>query len=80
MTSDKSVWAWGLNTVGQVGDGTTVKRLAPVRVTYSSPRLRVSFFCPCSTRLPLGLTRTTVAVMTPESALLWLALPPPLKS
>lgn len=29
---DGSVWAWGYNGSGQVGDGTTVFRAKPVRV------------------------------------------------
>ena len=30
--SDGAVWAWGLNNQGQVGDGTTTNRCAPVQV------------------------------------------------
>lgn len=32
MKSDGSVWAWGLNDHGQLGDGTTTTRLVPVTV------------------------------------------------
>ena len=32
LKTDGSVWAWGRNTFGQLGDGTTVQRLAPVQV------------------------------------------------
>src|SRR4030095_690037 len=30
--SDGTIWAWGLNTSGQVGDGTNTQRTAPVQV------------------------------------------------
>ena len=32
LTRDGAVWAWGANDAGQVGDGTTVDKLGPVRV------------------------------------------------
>jgi alpha-tubulin suppressor-like RCC1 family protein len=33
VRSDGTVWAWGLNWFGQVGDGTTTNRATPVQVT-----------------------------------------------
>jgi alpha-tubulin suppressor-like RCC1 family protein len=33
VTTDGVVWAWGLNTAGQVGDGTTVQRNSPVALS-----------------------------------------------
>jgi alpha-tubulin suppressor-like RCC1 family protein len=33
VRSDGTVWAWGDNRFGQLGDGTTTGRLAPVQVT-----------------------------------------------
>ena len=32
MLVDGSVWAWGYNAYGQLGDGTTINRLSPVRI------------------------------------------------
>ena len=32
LRSDGTIWAWGWNGVGQLGDGTTVDRLRPVQV------------------------------------------------
>ena len=33
IRNDGSLWAWGANNLGQLGDGTTLDRLAPVRVS-----------------------------------------------
>jgi alpha-tubulin suppressor-like RCC1 family protein len=33
LKSDGTVWAWGLNDAGQLGDGTTTNRLTPVQVS-----------------------------------------------
>src|SRR5690606_17912667 len=32
LLTDGTVWAWGLNTLGQLGDGTTDNRSTPVQV------------------------------------------------
>mgnify|MGYP003739276213 CR=1 FL=1 len=32
LTTDGTVWAWGMNDEGQLGDGTMVDRCEPVRV------------------------------------------------
>ncbi|MGH9333095.1 MAG: chitobiase/beta-hexosaminidase C-terminal domain-containing protein, partial [Vicinamibacteria bacterium] len=42
VTSPASVWGWGLNTYSQVGDGTTVKRLSPVKVSEDDFDWKVS--------------------------------------
>jgi alpha-tubulin suppressor-like RCC1 family protein len=36
LRSDGSVWAWGLNRDGQLGDGTTTNRLSPLQVIAPS--------------------------------------------
>ena len=33
VKSDGTVWAWGYNAYGQLGDGTTTERHAPVQVS-----------------------------------------------
>lgn len=33
LRADGTVWAWGDNVLGQIGDGTTVRRFSPVPVT-----------------------------------------------
>jgi len=33
LKSDGTVWAWGYNYYGQLGDGTTTQRLTPVQVS-----------------------------------------------
>ena len=35
LTSDGLIYGWGSNTTGQLGDGTTIQRLAPVAVTMT---------------------------------------------
>jgi alpha-tubulin suppressor-like RCC1 family protein len=34
LVADGSVWCWGLNSEGQLGDGTNVPRFTPVRVRF----------------------------------------------
>jgi alpha-tubulin suppressor-like RCC1 family protein len=42
LRADHTVWAWGLNTVGEVGDGTIINRTNPVQVTTLSNIIAVS--------------------------------------
>lgn len=41
VLSDGSLWAWGLNNHGQLGDGTTANRIQPVRVPLPLRAVRV---------------------------------------
>jgi alpha-tubulin suppressor-like RCC1 family protein len=42
VTSDGSVWVWGWNSYGQLGDGTTSQRTLPVKLTTISNVAKVS--------------------------------------
>lgn len=42
IDSDGSLWAWGKNDVGQLGNGTTVNRLTPVQIGSSNNWSQVS--------------------------------------
>jgi alpha-tubulin suppressor-like RCC1 family protein len=35
LKSDGSIWAWGNNNSGQLGDGTLIEKIAPVRIGKS---------------------------------------------
>ncbi|MCR4347292.1 MAG: S8 family serine peptidase [Sulfuricaulis sp.] len=36
LKSDGTLWAWGQNNYGQLGDGTTVRKYAPVRIGFEN--------------------------------------------
>jgi alpha-tubulin suppressor-like RCC1 family protein len=42
LAADGSAWAWGWNGFGQLGDGTTAERHAPVRVAGGTGILNVA--------------------------------------
>ena len=42
LKSDGTVWAWGLNSSGQLGDGTTTTRTTPVQVDGLSNVIEVA--------------------------------------
>src|SRR5439155_1177362 len=43
--SDGTVWAWGANSFGELGDGTTITRLSPVQVTGLTGVTQVAAGC-----------------------------------
>jgi|GEM_PF-2323380 len=42
LKSDGTAWAWGLNTSGQLGDGTTTQRNTPVQITALSNVVQIA--------------------------------------
>ena len=42
LKSDGSLWAWGSNSEGQLGDGTNISRISPVQVGTSKDWASVS--------------------------------------
>jgi alpha-tubulin suppressor-like RCC1 family protein len=42
IKADGSLWAWGNNTEGQLGDGTLVNRLLPVQIGTARNWVRVA--------------------------------------
>ena len=42
LKSDGSLWAWGPNSRGALGDGTTVDKLSPVQITADTDWVSIS--------------------------------------
>ena len=42
ILGDGSVWCWGLNQVGEVGDGTTVDKNVPTKITLPKPATAIA--------------------------------------
>lgn len=59
-TSTNEVWCWGSNIAGQLGDGTLVDRLAPVRVDVTGTLIDLQLSC-----------RNTFVVRDDGSVLAW---------
>lgn len=53
IKDDGSLWAWGKNEYGQIGDGTTTQRLQPVQIASLSDMIFVS----CGNSHTLGLKK-----------------------
>ena len=49
IQEDGTVWAWGSNTYGELGDGTTTQRPEPVNITKSNPALANMVAADCGT-------------------------------
>jgi len=65
MHSDGTVWTWGRNAYGQLGDGTITNRSAPVQVSGLTPALStVVTIIPTSFTLELGQSTTLNATLT----------------
>ena len=58
MLVDGSVWAWGANFWGQLGDGTTTDRLSPVRIE--------GYGADTAMRLPSGVAAETMFVVAAD--------------
>jgi hypothetical protein len=56
--SDKSLWCWGRNNNGQLGDGTTTQRTSPVRIGSSTSWLSVDTGIAHTCALKADLTAT----------------------
>ncbi|MCC6558364.1 MAG: hypothetical protein IT372_35950, partial [Polyangiaceae bacterium] len=41
ILKDGSLWCWGDNSVGQLGNGTTTGELSPTRVMLPAPAIQV---------------------------------------
>ncbi len=58
--SGGTVWAWGWNNIGQLGDGTTVSRLSPERLTLTGV-----------TQIAVGISGDSAAVRSDRTLLTW---------
>ncbi|RTZ46217.1 hypothetical protein EJ377_17440 [Chryseobacterium arthrosphaerae] len=56
--TDGTLWAWGSNTAGQLGDGTTYVRSVPVQIGTS-----VNWKTLCGSRHTLAIKQTDVVGM-----------------
>jgi alpha-tubulin suppressor-like RCC1 family protein len=58
LKSDRTLWAWGDNSVGTIGDGTTTDRLVPTQVPGATGAVSVGVFGGAYAVMPDGTMRS----------------------
>jgi alpha-tubulin suppressor-like RCC1 family protein len=71
VLKDGSVFCWGQNNGGEVGDGTTVNRPAPVKVTLPAPATAIAAGGLYTALGTLGYTAHSCALLTNSSIACW---------
>ena len=44
IKTDGSLWAWGRNDIGQLGDGTTINKNSPVQIATNWAKISAGFY------------------------------------
>lgn len=66
IAQDGSVWSWGLNASGQIGDGTTVERKTPVKIADANFAWKTG--TPAFAQAPGSYTNTLSVTITTATA------------